>query len=404
MILQGDSGQVLKQFDDNTFGAVVTDPPYGLSYANEAWDETVPAADLWREVFRTLKPGAHLVAFSSSRTYHRLAHEIEAAGFEIRDQLLWLYGTGYPKNLDLSAAIDKLRHDEDEILQVTAWIREARDAAGLKNKAIDDAFGFTGMAAHWTSLNSQPQVPTLDQVPKLLELLNNPEVPAHIGHLLVDLNTRKGTPGENYGKREVVDSYKVKSTKNTSPALSRAYTGEATGEDIIYNVTTGHSPEAKAWQGWGTALKPSHEPIVLARKPFTGSTTRNVLKHGVGGLNIAGTRVNGATYPSNTIHNGLPVPWGRFFFCPKPSPAERGAGNNHPTLKPIQLMRYLCRLVCPEGETVLDPFTGSGTTGVAAVGEGLQFVGIELDENFAEIATARVENERARKAKNPTLF
>jgi site-specific DNA-methyltransferase (adenine-specific) len=290
-LLHGDCLERLKELPDNSVDACVTDPPYGLSFMGKAWDYDVPTVDVWREVLRVLKPGGHLLAFAGTRTQHRMAVQIEDAGFEIRDMIAWVYGSGFPKSRNL---------DGD-------------------------------------------------------------------------------------------------------------------------------------WQGWGTALKPALEPITVARKPLTGTVATNVLEHSTGAINVDGCRVGDRTgrWPANLIHDGsdevvglFPQAKGatsnsspstnvgftrgakgldkrsgyaddgsaaRFFYCAKASKADRGDGNSHPTVKPTELMRYLCRLVTPPGGVVLDPFMGSGSTGKAAVLEGFRFIGIEREAEYLEIARGRIE-------------
>ena len=436
----GNCVEVLQNLEPESVDAVVTDPPYGISFNGAAWDHDVPGPDYWAAVLRVLKPGGHLLSFSSARTYHRAAWAIEAGGFEVRDQLMWLYGSGFPKSVDISKAIDRQRHDAEQVYQVTTWVAKARDAAGLTNSDIDRAFGFHGMAGHWTSQASQPSVPTLEQVPTLLKVLGvqESEVPTEVARLLVELNSKKGEPGENWKRRQVVGTQLCQDTKVCNTKAHR----KPKGLDAIpykqVDITKPATPEAQSWEGWGTALKPAHEPIALARKPHAGPIYRNVLKHGTGALNIQASRVpsddgyekawdskvsslngsphfdrgqgrsqidlndykpTGGRWPANVLHDGSEeVTQGmgeasRFFYCPKPSKRERGEANNHPTVKPLELMAYLVRLVTPPGGLVLDPFMGSGTTGVAAVREGFRFLGIELDSEYFLLAKTRIENQ-----------
>jgi DNA modification methylase len=303
----GDCREVLASLPDCSVDSVVTDPPYELGFMGKAWDGSGIAysVEMWAEVLRVLKPGGHLCAFGGTRTYHRMACAIEDAGFEIRDSLHWVYGSGFPKSLDVSKAIDKQRDDRADIYRVTAWVRGARDAAGITNRDIDTAFGFAGMAGHWTSTKSQPAVPTLEQVPLLLDTLgiDMDDVPEEIRRLLWDLNGRKGQPGDNWWKREVVGSV----TKGSSP-LPNNHDGrwDDGQQDGTFNITTAATDAAKQWEGWGTALKPAHEPIVLARRPLIGTVAANVLTHGTGALNIDGARVgttddlNGGGYSGGT--------------------------------------------------------------------------------------------------------
>jgi len=370
-ILCGDSLEVLKDFEDNYFDSVVTDPPYGLAFMGKKWDYDVPQVELWKEVYRVLKPGGHILSFAGSRTYHRMAVNIEDAGFEIRDMLGWLYGSGFPKSHNIGKAVDKLQGNKREHL-------------GKKIKKAGDITGG---------------------------------------------NFKKGG---NYKDKEI-------------------------------NITKGNTE----WEGWGTALKPAHEPIVMARKPFNTTVAENVLAHGTGGINIDECRVgtdggtkrshqseypkkengkedrskhwartghkinelNQGRFPANIIHDGseevLEVfeESSRFFYCAKASKAERNMGlddyeekqvtdgtirsnqetartfgansakrkNYHPTVKPIKLMEYLVRLVTPKEGIVLEPFAGSGTTLIACKQQGFNYIGIEREQEYCDIAEARLK-------------
>lgn len=413
----GNCLEVLPTLPVNSVDSIVTDPPYGIGFMGRGWDHGVPGVEFWAEALRVAKPGAHLLAFGGTRMHHRLMVAIEDAGWEIRDTVMWVYGSGFPKSLDVSKAIDK--------------------AAGVEFLALP-ASGVGSMG---------------------------PDGPG---------------------------GYNV--TKNQLRRI-----GEQT-------------EAAQQWAGWGTALKPAWEPIIVARKPLTGTVAANVLEYGTGGINVDGCRVecsdkaifpagvvsdteskfgNGAglyadrprpadnnpqgRWPANVIHDGseevlagFPVTGpskrgnkgldtsiqggqfaagkhvefvdkiaghddnggsaARFFYCAKASKADRnegceslpqrtageatggrqegsdglnspragagrtnGAKNHHPTVKPTALMRYLCRLVTPPGGVVLDPFMGSGSTGKAAVVEGFRFIGVDREVEYLEIARARIE-------------
>ena len=266
-----------KLIDDGVqVDSIVTDPPYHLQsivdrfgkegsapaqegtdgafaraskgFMGKEWDggDVAFRKETWELALKLLKPGGHLLAFSASRNYHRMAVAVEDAGFEIRDQLMWLYGSGFPKSHNLG-------------------------------------------------------------------------------------------------------------------------------------------------DGWGTALKPAHEPIVMAKKRLEGTNKQNKDKYGTGGINIDGSRVEGGRFPANVMHDGLQEDWVRYFYSPKVSKSERGDNNTHPTVKPQELMKYLCRLVTPKGGTVLDPFMGSGSTGMAAKDEGFEFIGIEREKEYFEIAEKRIQ-------------
>jgi site-specific DNA-methyltransferase (adenine-specific) len=338
-LINGDCLEKIKELADNSVDSIVTDPPYGLSFMGKKWDYDVPSVEVWAECLRVLKPGGYLLAFAGTRTQHRMAVRIEDAGFEIRDMIAWVYGSGFPKSLDVSKALDK--------------------AAGAEREAVGTKMG--------------------------------------------------GTP---------------------KTGLYEAGLGVNEGKYI--SITAPATDAARQWQGWGTALKPALEPITVARKPLTGTVAENVLAWGTGGLNIDGCRVatddalngsrnpsantgsiygvdKGGTYtqnpagrwPANLIHDGseevtvLAGDAARFFYCAKASKRDRGEGNAHPTVKPTDLMRYLCRLVTPPGGVVLDPFMGSGSTGKAAKLEGFDFIGIEREAEYVEIAQARINNAKA---------
>lgn len=296
----GDCLEVLRSMPDCSVDSIVTDPPYGLSFMGKKWDYDVPSVDVWGECLRVLKPGGHLLAFAGTRTQHRMAVRIEDAGFEIRDMIAWVYGSGFPKSLDVSKAIDK--------------------AAGAERVVIGE--------------------------------------------------TKKGAQTESTGRYG------------------------AWGDGIT--PTAPSTDAAKEWQGWGTALKPALEPITVARKSLVGTVAENVLQHGTGAINVDGGRVEGGRWPANFIHDGseeatdLLKDSARFFYCAKTSKADRGE-NHHPTVKPTDLMRYLCRLVTPPNGIVLDPFNGSGSTGCAAVLEGFQYIGIEREAEYIAISEKRIQ-------------
>ena len=446
-LINADCIEAMKAMPDNSVDAIVTDPPYELGFMGKSWDASGIAfnIEVWQEALRVIKPGGHLIAFSGSRTYHRMAVAIEDAGFQIRDQIMWVYGSGFPKSHNISKAIDK--------------------AAGAEREVVGSYQGATNIGK-------------------------------------VADGKRGYSPGTDY------------------PDVDRTV-----------NITAPATPAAQQWDGWGTALKPAHEPMVLARKPLEGTVANNVLTYGVGGLNIDGTRViadgenfdnlksrpigklntrrNDETdeefdarvgespeqlaalaklkelgrFPANFIHDGSDEVVGlfpdsnapkqydkkkagwltpgsthetnelqskeygdsgsaaRFFYCAKASKRDRNEGldgfegkeigakgnglartcatcgasvidgcncvdrtfvnpvraNHHPTVKPTTLMQYLVRLVTPPNGIVLDPFMGSGSTGKACAYEGFDFIGIDQSAEYVEIAQARIDFALAHK-------
>jgi DNA modification methylase len=298
----GDSLNILTTLPDNSVDAIVTDPPYELGFMGKAWDASGIAynVNLWRECWRVLKPGGHLAAFGGTRTYHRMTVAIEDAGFEIRDSLHWIYGSGFPKGQDIAKSIDKRRDDRPQILQVTAWLNAARDAAGWSTKQIDALFGFNGMASHWTATASKAaSVPTPEQWDRLRDELGFDDT--QIRPIVAELNARRGTLGEAWSQREVIGRRHSGLNQGATSVFLSGTTGRA--EDGTISVTAPASDAARQWQGWNTSLKPAHEPIVLARKSTGFNTTvANVLQHGTGGLNIDATRTavpDAAQYEQN---------------------------------------------------------------------------------------------------------
>ncbi|MCY1045590.1 site-specific DNA-methyltransferase [Corallococcus sp. bb12-1] len=356
-------------------------------------------AGVMREALHVLKPGGHALVWALPRTSHWTATALEDAGFEVRDIVMHLFGTGFPKSLDVSKAIDKQKDNREAVLAVTRWIAEARNRAGLTNAQIDAFFGFNGMAGHWTSQGAQPHVPHEDYWPALLELLGVNELPEAIRSLAEGLISDKGKPGPDWFRRPVTGTHKEAAAGQRWLANNglRSTPAPSSRRDIPA------TDAARQWQGWGTALKPAAEHWILARKPLVGTVAKNVLVHRTGALNIDGCRSSTEgkeRWPSHVTfgeeaatHLSAEVP--RFFYVAKPSRAERHAGvghNFHPTVKPVGLMRWLCRLVTPPGGTVLDLFTGSGTTGIAALAEGFEFVGIEREPEYLALARARIEH------------
>jgi site-specific DNA-methyltransferase (adenine-specific) len=426
VIYAGNNLDILPELQSNSVDSIVCDPPYELGFMGKSWDNSGIAysVELWQQCLRVLKPGGHLLAFGGTRTWHRLAVAIEDAGFEIRDNIAWLYGSGFPKSHNISKAIDKMAGAEREV----------------------------------------------------------------IGHKIFGKRDGSITSGASQGGEEGGFNY-------------------STQQDISAPATD----EAKAWDGWGTALKPAHEPIVVARKPLNGTVAENVLQYGTGALNIDASRIgttggktihtqsngdsrkewagntvtgeitdNGGRWPANIILDeytaelldqqsgiltsgalkaGRPVTdvnvnlkrgldfcnyeskansggASRFFYVAKASKRDRNEGleniegqeisakgnglartcntcgastldgcdcpdrtfsnpvrqNFHPTVKPTALMQYLIRLVTPENGTVLDPFAGSGSTGKAAILEGKRFIGIELTAEYLPIIEGRLKH------------
>lgn len=345
VLYEGDCLEISREnLKDNSVDSIITDAPYGLEFMGKDWDKGVPGVEYWKEFLRVAKPGCMLQAFGGTRTFHRLACAIEDAGWILRDCIMWVYGSGFPKSLNISKAFDKLAGLEREVLR--------------RGKPV-----------------------------------------------------RKLSPGSTVNKT----------------GLWRKRGGR--GKEYIPLETLPASKDAREWEGWGTVLKPAWEPIILAMKPLEGCFIKNIRKWGVGGLWIDGCRVpsNPGEYdirhyekedcfqnkgPKRSKFQVKPQPDGRwpanlildekagrmlgpssrFFYCPKASPKEKGKGNDHPTVKPLKLVEYLCKLTrTPKGGVVLDPFMGSGTTALACISTGRDFIGIEKEGRYIEIAEERIK-------------
>jgi len=444
----GDAARVGDVLAPNSVDAIVTDPPAGIGLMGREWDSDKGGRDAWvawladvmREALRVLKPGGHALVWALPRTSHWTATALEDAGFEIRDVVLHLFGTGFPKSLDVPQAIDKQRGNLDEVRRVTRWIAEARDKAGLTNASIDAAFGHNGMAGHWTTQGTQPEVPSEAHWPKLLALLGIDEVPESMRALVEQLVAQKGQPGPNWFRRAITGHHEQASAGQRWLANN----GERSNLTARERRDEPATEAARQWRGWGTALKPAAEHWILCRKPLVGTVASNVQQWRTGALNVAACRIPhassqdlsaskarnpgradtltsalyGANRPQQRVDESgrwpanvtldrsaaemldAQAPNGgasRFFYVAKPTRSERDAGlnangdrNHHPTVKSVALMRWLCRLVTPPGGVVLDLFAGSGSTGVAALAEGFEFVGIERAPEYAEIAAARL--------------
>ena len=387
----GDCLEVLATLPEASVDAIVTDPPYALGFMGKTWDKQPDFQDWCRtwavECLRVLKPGGHMLAFGGTRTGHRLACGVEDAGFELRDQIAWLYANGVPKSLDVAKAIDKESgNNRARKLEFTEWMR----STGITAREINGATG-TRTGNRYLSSKQQPAIPTEAIFNKLRPIL--PKVPARIEKLVTERSS---------------DEFSAFARRTDRKVVKRNIDNQATDFDLrVVNAGTPVLDEAKRWQGWGTALKPAFEPCIVARKPLVGTVADNVLAYGTGAININATRVNGTDgrWPPNlTIDDhvaadlDVTTPGGRSRFFPtfrfevRAPTRERPKVNGvaHPTVKPLALMRWLVRLVTQPGGTVLDPFAGSGTTLEAAVLEGFNAIGTEREEIYLPLIMQRL--------------
>ena len=252
--------------------AIVTDPPYGLSFMGKKWDYDVPSVAIWAECLRVLKPGGHLLAFAGTRTQHRMAVRIEDAGFEIRDMIAWVSGSGFPKSLDVSQAIDKRGGSVAGFTEFRDAVREAMTRNGVSRGTLQAALG-NHMLSHYLTAGSQPSVPNAEDYRIIRDTIG-------LGDCFDPLFLDEA-------EREVVG---MKKSGIADKAEGPRYTiGASKAVDVP--ITAPAPPEAQQWHGWGTALKPALEPITMARKPLPGTVAANVLEHGTGALNVDGCRV-----------------------------------------------------------------------------------------------------------------
>jgi site-specific DNA-methyltransferase (adenine-specific) len=328
VIHHGDCLEVLRTLPDNSVDAVVTDPPYGLSFMGKRWDYDVPSVEVWAECLRVLKPGGHLLAFAGTRTQHRMAVRIEDAGFEIRDMIAWVYGSGFPKSHNLK----------------------------------DDWQGWG------TALKPALEPITVARKPLIGTVAEN--VLTHgTGALNIDGCRVDGSP----------------------PSVPQPMFNSPTGRTYGMKTGEGRNGEVSQASGrWPANLIHDGSEEVVGLFPESKSPQQYE-------KNKAGWLTPGSVHQLNNLQSreyGDTGSAARFFYCAKAGKSDRGAGNIHPTVKPTDLMRYLCRLVTPPGGTVLDPFMGSGSTGAAAMLEGFQFIGIEREAEYVAIARERIESRK----------
>lgn len=388
MVICGDNFDVLSQFESDWVDSVVTDPPYGLRFMGKRWDYEVPSVGLWSEVLKVLKPGGHALVACGTRTQHRMAVNLEDAGFEIRDLVAWVYGSGFPKSHDVSKAIDKGRREKVRTPMGRTGNKYAKGLGDgrpwMERAAIngyhehDSDIPATDSARQWqgwgTALKPSMELWTLCRKPF------------------------RGTVAENvlkYGTGAMnIDGCRVGTEKNW-PASRRYAPGQMAGGCGALGGETVDAPNDGKGRWPANIIHDGSEEVVglfpvmhksgahhgdsgsAARFFYCAKASKSERNAGLEGMEERIKPLMG-DYKNNPGRN-----------TPKSSPTPRA--NHHPTVKPVSLMRYLCRLITPPLGTVLDPFMGSGSTGIAAQMEGFEFIGIEKDEDYYKIAEARMK-------------
>lgn len=357
----GNCLDVLKTLDAESIDAIVTDPPYGLAFMGKKWDYDVPSTDIWQECLRVLKPGGHLLAFAGTRTQHRMACRIEDAGFEIRDMIAWVYGSGFPKSHNL----------KDEWHGWGTALKPALEPITVARKPLIGTVADNVLVHGTGALNVDGCRVATDELAG--KVYNNK------GDAL--------TWGGTYGKGTVQGNAQGRWPANLIHDGSDEVVGLFPQSSVTGKRTESSRSATVTGTIWGTDNHQSVEYIdsgSAARFFYCPKASKSEREAGLEGMESV-YRVNGNKWTDQDyrVTNGE-----------RPPTAESGPRtNHHPTVKPIDLMAYLCRLITPPNGTILDPFTGSGSTGVAALREGFKFIGIELNAEYAEIAQKRIENE-----------
>lgn len=418
-LIHDDCLNAMRQMPDNSVDSIVTDPPYELGFMGKSWDSTGIAynVELWQEALRVLKPGGHLLAFSGSRTYHRMAVAIEDAGFQIRDQIMWLYGSGFPKSMDVSKAIDKAAGAEREVigsLRTNIGMQGGNFTNGSQTAEIDVTAPATDDAKQWQGWGTALK-PAHEPIVVARKPLSEKTVAANV--------LEHGTGALNIDGSRVGTELRTNSPGSTNERIAM---GGYWRDDAQPTTANGRWPANVIHDGSYEVLTlfPITAPSKAAPKNPNGKVSINAFGDFAGQPGVIGG------------HNDNGGSAARFFYCAKASKRDRNEGlehfegkevgdkgnglartcatcgastlqgcecpdrtyinptraNHHPTVKPTDLMRYLVKLVTPPNGTVLDPFTGSGSTGKGAMLERFTFIGIEQDADYIAIAQARIQH------------
>jgi site-specific DNA-methyltransferase (adenine-specific) len=372
--------ETMKRMQDNSIDAIVTDPPYGLAFMGKKWDYDVPSIEIWQECLRVLKPGGHLLAFAGTRTQHRMAVRIEDAGFEIRDMIMWVYGQGFSKSHNISKAIDKAAGAEREVVGISPSSRpnHQKGNTGMQRLLNNDN-------PHQQAMLTAPATPEAQQwdgwgtaLKPAVETITVARKPLQ-GTVAENVLTW-GTGGINIDGCRIGAEQRPVMVRTKTVVAPKSMSGASTGATSSGELTNlGRFPANLIHDG-------SEE--VVGMFPETASGTGSIRKKAKGLFGLGGDG-------EHNIEYGDSGSAARFFYQAKADKGERGQGNTHPTVKPIDLMRYLCRLVTPPSGVVYDPFTGSGTTLIAAHEEGFNWIGSEMTKEYWDIAVQRIKAHTA---------
>ena len=422
-LILGDCLEKLKDLDDNSVDSIVTDPPYGFSFMGKKWDYDVPSVDIWKECYRVLKYGGHLLAFGGSRTYHRLAVNVEDAGFEIRDQIMWIYGSGFPKSHNIGKAVDKKLGNERVLLK-----NKIKKAGNMKSGNFNKGGNYADVEINITKGNSQWEgwgtalKPSHEPIVMARKPLSEKSIADNV--------LKWGTGGINIDDSRI--AYKSKNDmqirENTHREINKLGDANFGGGKYSQPVESGRFPANIIFDEEASKILDEQSGT---RKGWASQNHNKFNPYGGNSLYSTDTERKG-------FHKGYDDTGGasRFFYCAKTSKKDRDEGmaefkeknwvqfstknntsgepsnwskdrqtsykNIHPTVKPTKLMCYLVNLVTPKNGIVLDPFMGSGSTGKACVQKGFDFIGIEREEEYMDIAKARIEFEQ--KNKSEKLF
>ena len=386
-LICGDCLEVMRGMDSDSVDSIITDPPYALEFMGKGWDKVLPSVDVWKACLRVAKPGAILMAFGGTRTYHRLTCSIEDAGWEIRDCIMWVYGSGFPKSLNIGKAIDKLQGNEREEY-LAPIVKPDSDCWGIPNNNSDGSYKETSYNTNAQKVNILGGMRRHTKGTSEYEGYGTSLKPAY-EPIVLAMKPLDGTFAENALKWGVsglwIDGCRVEMEKTDKKGEGGRIGNRTTGTSIFMGKNAGSNQDDSIGRWPANFIHDGSDEVV------------SMFPQGVVGGNR--DKRGGCKYFMGKDSRNKPAPGpgdsgsaARFFYAAKASRAERGEGNRHPTVKPLKLIEYLCKLTMPpDAGMVLDPFMGSGTTGIACKQLGRGFIGIEKEPEYFEIASKRID-------------